>query len=495
MNAFRRNSRRMDIIIILLAFVVSRVLFYVAGVRYVSFESDDLYQYIDPILLKDHLLESIWFQHSQPPLLNVGIGLAMKIFGNGAHTALMLLWIFMGAAISILIYRFGMRLTGSRFWSLAGALFFIVDPSSILFENWLFYSYPVAILTILWVLLVSRMVDAPSWKNAWLLGSVALALAWLRSPFHITVIAVLLAASATVVSGTARRRIAVVSIIVIAAISSLYIKNYVLFGQFSASSWLGMNLARITVMKVDSLSRLSMVEDGRLSPVSMVRPFRPLSAYRCTSVWKGRDIPVLTAPVKTTGQPNLNHYCYLEIEAQYRRDCYYVITHMPGTYIQGVIASWMNFFIPASDFWFGNPNPGIIDPYVRVFNTIFFGQYHPRNQIPRKGSISEILPKKLLACGLWLVILIPVSVGIAIRCGLALRSASEPHERTRSVILLFSVILFSVFSTVTNLLEVGENNRFRFEVEPIVMILFIHALHRISGNIRARMMRRPLYAI
>lgn len=483
----------MDIAVILLAFAVSRVLFYLAGVQFVSHESDDLYQFIDPVLLKDRLLESLWFLHSQPPLLNALIGIALKVSGDGAHTVLMVLWMFMGAVIPILIYHLGMRLTGSRFWTLGGALFFIANPASILFENWLFYSYPVAILTLLWVLIVARIAEHPSWINACQLGCVALVLAWLRSPFHITVIAVLLAASALVVSGTARRRIVIAGMISIAAISGLYIKNYVLFGQFSSSSWLGMNLARISVMKVDSVSRLSMVAAGTLSPVSMIRPFKPLSAYRCISAWPGEDIPVLTVPIKSTGGPNLNHYCYLEIEAQYRRDCYHVITHMPGTYLRGIVAAWMNFFIPASDFWFGNPNPAIIGPYVRAFNTVFFGQFIPREQIPRgRSDIREIILKKCLACGLWLVILIPVSVAIAIRHGLVLRSTANRHDRTRPVILLISVALFAVFSIVANMFEVGENNRFRFEVEPVMMLLFIHTLHHIARSFKSRMAQRRL---
>ena len=94
-------------------------------------------------------------------------------------------------------------------------------------------------------------------------------------------------------------RAAAVPLVLVAA---LYVKNEVMFGVPSTSSWFGANLARITlnVAPRDQLEQL--VREGKLSRVALVTPFADVKAYRGLLPLPGRrGIPVLDEEYKAGG--------------------------------------------------------------------------------------------------------------------------------------------------------------------------------------------------
>ena len=71
------------ILYIVIVFIVSRTIYLFIGVRY---EVElGLCQYIDPLLLRNNLFQSIYYLHSQPPLFNLFIGLILKLFPEPAE--------------------------------------------------------------------------------------------------------------------------------------------------------------------------------------------------------------------------------------------------------------------------------------------------------------------------------------------------------------------------------------------------------------------------
>jgi len=65
------------------AFVVSRVLYYLLGVRFDMTTLLWYWQFIDPALLKMHFWQSLWYLHSQPPAFNFFLGVVVNLFpGN-----------------------------------------------------------------------------------------------------------------------------------------------------------------------------------------------------------------------------------------------------------------------------------------------------------------------------------------------------------------------------------------------------------------------------
>ena len=71
---------------VIIAFIVSRLLYLWAGVRFDQSSLDHFWQYIDISLLQHNLGQSIWYLHSQPPLYNLFLGCVLKL--SPQHTAL-----------------------------------------------------------------------------------------------------------------------------------------------------------------------------------------------------------------------------------------------------------------------------------------------------------------------------------------------------------------------------------------------------------------------
>ena len=83
-NGLAAVRERAPLIAAVVAFVVSRVGYYLAGMRFASQTVYYFVQLFDPVLLTNRLLESLWYQHGQPPLFNLLTGLA---FGAGFNPA------------------------------------------------------------------------------------------------------------------------------------------------------------------------------------------------------------------------------------------------------------------------------------------------------------------------------------------------------------------------------------------------------------------------
>src|SRR5579862_1145849 len=61
-------------------FVVSRLAYYLAGVRFDARPVLHYFQFVDPELLKHRLIESMYYFHVQPPGWNLYAGIVLKLF-------------------------------------------------------------------------------------------------------------------------------------------------------------------------------------------------------------------------------------------------------------------------------------------------------------------------------------------------------------------------------------------------------------------------------
>ena len=61
-------------------FALSRLGYYLAGVRFDARPILHYYQFVDPQLLKHRLIESMYYLHVQPLGLNIYTGIALKLF-------------------------------------------------------------------------------------------------------------------------------------------------------------------------------------------------------------------------------------------------------------------------------------------------------------------------------------------------------------------------------------------------------------------------------
>src|SRR5215216_134840 len=91
------------------SFILSRLLYFRAGLQFDNTPPKYFYQFIDSHLLKTRFLESIWYLHSQPPLFNVLTGLFYQGFSPQSKIY-KLLFLVLGFVFSFILYWLGLRL-------------------------------------------------------------------------------------------------------------------------------------------------------------------------------------------------------------------------------------------------------------------------------------------------------------------------------------------------------------------------------------------------
>jgi hypothetical protein len=182
------RSRRAGALLVAGGFVLSRVVY--IGCLGVRFDAEPLgryVQFVDPALLRTDLLRSLFYLPDQPPALNLFLGIVLKAFPSSFVLAFHAAFLAMGLAGALGVYFLARRLGcgGGLAMLLATALF--VEPGTVLYEHWLFYAYPVAVLLVLAALGLHRLLCSGTRRDAlFAFGAFAL-LVLTRGIFHLAV--------------------------------------------------------------------------------------------------------------------------------------------------------------------------------------------------------------------------------------------------------------------------------------------------------------------
>ncbi|HZU24427.1 MAG TPA: hypothetical protein VFA04_02840, partial [Bryobacteraceae bacterium] len=97
--------RVLPVIILLVCFVISRVLYFVAGIRFDATPVATFWQCIDPVLMQHDLLRSLWYLHMTPPGWNLALGVVVKLFPSSYAAVLCVLYLGIGMLIGVSLLR------------------------------------------------------------------------------------------------------------------------------------------------------------------------------------------------------------------------------------------------------------------------------------------------------------------------------------------------------------------------------------------------------
>lgn len=449
-------------------FAASRALYFLAGVRFNDGPLGVYWQYLDPFLLRRRLAESLLFLHSQPPLFNAYLGAALKT--GHEHAVFVATFLACGLAVyagSFLLMR---RLDVPEWIAFALATWMATSPSVVAYENWLFYSLPVAALLVVSALAFDRAVERRRRTDGIAFLAVVAVVCATRSLYHLVFLV-----AATCLLGLAwrdGRRAAIAAAIPLALVASLYAKNAVLFRHFAASTWTGMNLARMTTEALDPHEAEALVATGTLHPASLVPAFSKPAAYPpayFASPTSSR-VRALAWTEKTTGATNFNHAGYIAVADDLLRDAKWVLVHRPVVYLGSVARAWGIYFRPTGDLRFlGIANIAALRPAMDAYDSIFFGRW----TWPSRRADGSVPRYWALILGLPLVF----AAGVASALGRGPGRALDRRQRLLAGWLCFTI---GYVALVGNLLELGENNRFRFETDPLSLCLLGLAVTRRS---------------
>ena len=456
-------------VVIGVAFLVSRVAYYAAGVHFDTAQLTKAWQFIEPDLLKTDLWRSLFYLHSQPPLYNLFLGVVLNLFVGNEARAFYIIYLVSGIVLAFALYGTLRVLRVSEFIALPATLLFVISPAAVLYENWLTYTYPTAVLLCLaasCLALYTRQGQAR--YGAAFFGLVA-AIILTRSVYHIVwfvaVVALLLICRRQAWRTTLRAA-AIPFVLVLA----LFVKNWSVFGEFSSSSWFGMNLARISSQRLSYPEREQLVLSGKMSAVSLVAPFSTVAEYRDFAPTRPlvanvptKGVPVLDREGKAESGINLNNFAYISLSKAYLADGLRVILLRLDVYIQkGLQRSTFIFFLPASNFT-SLPNRKAIADWDTLYNTVVDGQFeHVTKGLYPNADKPLNLSLWVIAC--WAATLI---YGCVLAWRVLRRKGSDPAAVVPFLFMWLTILYVSV---VGNMFDIGENNRFRFEIDPLLVI-------------------------
>jgi hypothetical protein len=444
-------------------FAGSRYLLHHAGVAIHRLPLDGSWQLIDPELLQNELLLSVLYLHSQPPLYNLLVGALLQLCSDpaAAARAMDVLYAGLGLLLVLLMHRLMRHLGAGPGISLAAAALFSLSPAALLYENYAFYTHPAAVLLCLCAFLFHRTVSAFTPGRALALFAALAAMVYLRSLFQI---AWFLALALLCAWALPKRRgtVALAALVPLLLVTALYAKNAAITGHFATSTWLGMSFAKLTTMQLAHPQRQAMVDAGALSPLALQAPFSAADAYpEYLASTPATGVAVLDRTRKSSGGINFNHAAYPAISRAYLKDAMVVLRRHPGVYLESLGVAHLMYFRPAADYPFLQHHRERIAPWVRGYNHAAAGQpvyvEEPTFELGGPGDVGYFVVAAFAVC-------VGFGGAAAWRC---LRGQRGPID----AVLTFLWLNVLYVTVVGNALEMDENQRFRFLINPLLAVM------------------------
>jgi hypothetical protein len=469
-------------------FFVSRIVYYLLRVRFDARGVNWFSQFLDADLLRHHLIQSLFYLHQQPPGYNLFLGIVIKLFPHTYAAVFHAIHLMFGTVITALLFHLMRSLGVGMRLALTATVLFVISPGVVLFENFILYEYQLLFLLTTSAVFLFHFFEHR--RGACAVGFLVCQfwLVMVRNYFNLFYFAALFVLLLYCTKHNRRLVIGIGSLLV-ALVFGLYLKNLVVVGQFTSSTWLGMNMGFITYQLTPE-ERERLDSQNKLTKVSTVTIGASLSAYRPYITMPARtSIPALDREVKfsDTNSVNYNHPAFLKIGKFYMKDGLFIIRHYPKVYLRAVAVAWFAYFLPPGDFTFFDLNMPHIRGIERAFDVVFFGQCKDawdrkalRRMKAHGGGVSL-----LLHTGIFLMIGLPalfIFGTFFLYRGIRRRTLNVP----KAVLLGFMLFNVAYITAVSNFLSCFENNRYRFPVDGFYLVLAALALDQIMRRLVRR---------
>lgn len=458
-------------LVLVIIFALSRILFAYKGGSFLASPLNFAKQFLDPVLLKNDLLASTFYLHSQPPLFNLFLGLVLKC---SPLPDLSFEILFKTAGALIPLFLFGIFTTmGIRpILSFIVTLLFMLNPTLILYENLLYYTYIEAFLILFSVFSLLHWVTTKQSLYLILFWTTLLCLGMIRSLFHpvfflLTTIILAVFLFLRFPSRKPVKRFLLFSLIVFIPFGLLCSKNSLIYGFFGTSSWDGMSLW----IKANGYSPEKLEEFYHRGIISSQALKAGLSTFQPISHFFEKDELDLIKchhkadcqEWKSTGKPNFNHSGYVPLSKQLWGDATSLIAANPSLFGFYTIVSYGLMLWNASDsvhalFYH---NMLVVEPLEYIYRFIYFGFLGVESKL---GSHplwwTRTILITLLFCFFYITTLLAVF-------------RKKLSDTPVITVCLFCFLIHAYTLSVSSLIEFGENNRFRFPVDAAFLVLVI----------------------
>ena len=423
-------------------------------------------------LLRHDLWHSLLNLHSAPPLFNLETAVLMHLsFRNSIAWSFAILCATLTSVATYGLLRF---FEVPRLIAASAVIVFIcLDPARTLFGN--YYSYDEA---------TAALVTVSAWLSClWVRQrrDVYLRLLWwaiailtLYNSNQSIYVLVLALSPALWAMRSEWRRILRVGIVPLLLVSFWYANDLVRFHQPTTSSWLGSNLARNSLMLAPTDDLHALVKQKVLGPIALIRPFDYPRAYTKLVTPRLTGVPARDQKMDLRGAfpaANFNWDGYRNVSSLYLQNDVAWIVHRPLSYLRNVARTTFFWSLPSSQFYLVEVTPGYaLSGYTEWYSRLIEWQLQPDHNAAGFLVVFHQYPH--LANISWLAVL-QTLMAILVFPILLLRRRT--HRSLVATALVPWLFLVSSYVT-TSLIEVSENNRFRFEAGGLPLTLTVIAL-------------------
>jgi hypothetical protein len=236
-----------------------------------------------------------------------------------------------------------------------------------------------------------------------------------------------------------------------------------------------MNLSKIVTSRTPEEARKRMIKTGALSPLAMIPPFRnPLVYLKFFPETPLTGVPLLDAPETSLNSRNHHHLVYIKASRQYLEDAVHLTAAMPSFYLRSIGQAFYIYFHSASDYDLIGGNRSRIQAFDLWWNRIFYGQWqNDETSIERNISVSAAHFGWWIAAGY-----VASAVGGAVYFWKNRAWLDEPSN----LLALFMAYNLLFVALIGNTMDIGENNRFRFVVDPFLLLLLFFLFHKPASS-------------
>jgi hypothetical protein len=251
-------------------------------------------------------------------------------------------------------------------------------------------------------------------------------------------------------------------------VAAWYVKDFVQVGTTTTSSWLGMNLARDVLYKSPAGQIAELQRQGRMHPVAS------LPAFGGPEVYAPRFVRAAPNPVtaigslhKQDGSTNFNNPIYVAVSSQYLHDGLVWIRAHPHQYTNDVLNSLGVWFVGTDQNFTDSVNWPSVRSYARFYDKSV--EWQPV-QDPGPASVVFLRGwhRPAWLSGQAMAVYALAVIGVPI---LAWRRRRDDPALAGTLAVLWWTTTYAL--TTSALLEIGENERFRFELGPVPTVLAV----------------------
>lgn len=438
---------------------------YLRYIRGVSITADPLlnrwnafWQTIPMHLLKEDFFSTLLHYHAQPPLLNV-YGLVMRrLFGSAQLSATHNFQILLGALMSAMIYSILRHLTARPRLSFAVAVLMAFSPALFLYEAFILYTLAAGFLVVLLVYMLVKFKETGRVHFLYGFILVLTILMLTRAPYHLALLVPFIGIGC-VLAGRQWKRFLAVALVLSIMPFAWYAKNHVMFGFFGTSSWLGSNLWRIATANYSKAELREFHAQGLIEEAAVERSYfdRP-SMFKAYGFDQTSSQPVLSLD-------DYNNINMIGISQMHKRNAMALIAHDPAHYLRNVREAYSFFCKPT---FFTRPlttNARRLPAFI--YNLSYLDgrrltEYANRHFRTKFSSLYEFLIPLLLF----------MFAGRLLWC-----CRFSPKKWLAFIqdhpVMTVMALLVAFITLVSCLLEHGENCRFKFSIEAIIICLGI----------------------